>query len=316
MNILLSGATGYIGSYMVNYLSQYTPHTIIPLCRKLPNYFKDWRDKFKVVECDVTQLDDLKEKMPKEVDCIIHLAAFNNVRCSQEPKQALIVNGIGTRNMLEIAKDKKCKLFIYFSTLQVYGKELEGNITVDSSVKCFDDYALTHYIAEEYCKMYALHYNLNVSVVRPSNIFGYPIHSKTNRWTLIPACLCMSAYKDNEIRLKGSGKQMRDFVSLYYVGKSIEYLVKEKKDGFNIYNLTSENTFSILEVAKMVQSCAELILKRQIPLICERKYPLEPNQFLAKNNLLGPPKREKVKRELLNEIKKILKMGGKNEELN
>jgi len=308
MDILLTGATGYIGSYMTNYLSQYTHHTIIPLCRKLPNYFKSWKNKFEVVECDVTQLENLKEKLPKKIDIIIHLAAFNNVDTGQMPEKALIVNGIGTRNMLEIAKDKKCKLFIYFSTLQVYGKELEGTITVDSPVKCFDDYAFTHYVAEGYCKLFSSRYDLNVNIVRPSNIFGCPMHPKINRWTLVPTSLCLSAYKQNKIILNSSGKQNRDLISLDFVSKCIKYLIEENNNGFNVYNLTSERLFSIIDVAKMVQSYSKLVLNKDIDLICKSKYPSEPNQFLAKNNLFGPLKREKVQRELLNEIKKTLKL--------
>jgi len=306
MNILITGATGYVGSSLAMYLKKNSSNEIITLCRKLPYYFKDWVDLFKVLEVDVTQLEDLKKKVPKKIDTIIHLAASNNIDTMQNPEKALIINGIGTRNMLEIARERKCKSFIYFSVLQVYGKELQGIITVNSSIKCEDDYSLTHYLAEEYCRMYALRYNINVDVLRLSNIFSCPKHQKIDRWSIVPLCLCMSAYEDNEIRLKSSGKQVRDFVSIYRVIKSIEYLMKEKKRDFNIYNLTSENTFSILEVAKMVQSCAELMLKKRISLICESKYPLDTNQFLAKNNLLGPLKREKVQCELLNEIKKTL----------
>jgi len=308
MKILLTGATGYIGSYLIEYLSKELSNEIIPLCRKLPDYFRDWIDKFEVVECDVTQLDDLKEKVPEEIDCIIHLAAFNDVCCSQKPDQALIVNGIGTRNMLELIKAKECKSFIYFSTLQVYGKELQGNITVDSPVKCFDDYAFTHYVAEEYCRLFSLRYDLNVSVVRPSNVFGCPIHSKINRWTLIPTSLCLSAYKENRIILNSSGKQNRDFVSLYFVSKCIKYLLEENNSGFNVYNLTSERLFSIIEVAKMVQSCSKLVLNTDISLICKSIYPLNSNQFLVRNNLLAPPNKEELRDELLNEIEKILKL--------
>lgn len=311
MNILLTGATGYIGSYMVDYLSKDMSNTIIPLYRQLPDYFKNWKSKFEVVECDVTQLEDLTEKMPEKIDVVIHLAASNNVDTEQMPEKALIVNGIGTRNMLEVAREKGCKLFTYFSVLQVYGrygKEAEGTITVDSPVVCVDDYALTHYVAEVYCRMYALRYNLNVDVVRVSNVFGCPIHPKIDRWSLVPGNLCLSAYKDSEVRLKSSGRQTRDFVSLQYVSKFVELLMKETTSGFNVYNLTSENTFSILEVAKMVQSCAESLLKREVPLVCETKYPLKSNQFLAKNNLLGALKREEVQRELSSEIEKTLKM--------
>lgn len=311
LNILLTGATGYIGSYTVHYLSRDTSNTIIPLCRRLPAHFRNWKSKFGVVECDVTQLQDLTEAVPEKIDVVIHLAASNNVDTEQMPEKALIVNGIGTRNMLEVARERGCKLFVYFSVVQVYGrygKEAEGTITVDSPVACVDDYALTHYVGEVYCRMYALRYDLNIGVVRVSNVFGCPVHPKIDRWSLVPGNLCLSAYKDGEIRLKSSGKQRRDFVSLQYVSESVEHLMKEARSGFNVYNLASENTFSILEVAKMVQSRAGSLLKREVRLICETKYPLRPNQFLVRNNLLGALKREEVRRELSSEIEKTIKM--------
>ncbi len=308
MKILLTGATGYIGSYLTEYLNKEISNEVIPLCRKLPDYFKDWRNEFEVVECDVTQLDDLKKKISEKIDCIIHLAAFNDVISSQEPEQALIVNGIGTRNMLEIAKERGCKSFIYFSTLQVYGKELQGTITIDSSIECADDYAFTHYVAEGYCKMFSSRHGLNVSVVRPSNIFGCPVHPKIDRWTLVPATFCLTAYEKNEIRLKSSGKQNRDFVSLEYISKCMESLIEENKSGFNIYNLTTETLFSIVEVAELVQSCAKSILRKNIELICESEFPLASNHFLARNNLLTSPKKEEVQDALSSEIEKMLKM--------
>ena len=308
MKILLTGATGYIGSYLTKYLSKEASNEVIPLCKKLPDYFRDWKNELEVVECDITQLDDLKEKVPEEIDCIIHLAAFNDVLCSRKPEQALIVNGIGTRNMLEVAKEKRCQSFIYFSTLQVYGKDLQGTITVDSPIKCVDDYAFTHYVAEEYCRLFSSRYDLNVSVARPSNVFGCPIHPKINRWTLVPTSLCLSAYEKNEIRLKSSGKQNRDFVSLKFISKCMESLIEENKSGFNVYNLTSETLFSIIEVAELVQSCAKSILNKNIKLICESEFPLESNHFLVRNNLLSPPNKEELRDELLNEIEKILNL--------
>lgn len=306
MKILLSGAAGYIGSFLTRYLSK--DSKIIPLCRKLPDYFRDWGEKFEVVECDVLELDELKKRITEKIDYIIHLAAFNDVRCSQQPQQALIVNGIGTRNMLELAKERGCKLFIYFSTLQVYGKELQRTLTVNSPIKCADDYAFTHYVAEGYCKMFSSLYNLNVSIVRPSNIFGCPLHAKIDRWSLVPACFCLSAYKKNKIRLKSSGKQNRDFVSLEFISKCIKFLIEENNSGFNVYNLTSENLFSIVELAKLVQSSAKSILNKDIELIRESRFPLEPNHFLAKNNLLRPLKKKEVQSDLSSEIEKTLKL--------
>ncbi len=308
MNILITGATGYIGSSLAMYLKKNSSNEVITLCKKLPYYFKDWKDLFKVLEVDITQLEILKKKIPKKIDTIIHLAASNNIDTMQNPEKALIVNGIGTRNMLEIARERECKLFIYFSVLQVYGKELQGIITENSSIKCEDDYSLTHYLAEEYCRMYALHYNINMNILRLSNVFGCPIHHKIDRWTLVPSCLCLSAYKQNKIILKSSGKQKRDFISLNFINKCISYLIKEYNIGFNIYNITSGKLFSIIEIAKMVQLCSKLLLNKDIELICKSEYPLKSNHFFVRNNLLFPPNEEELKDELLNEIEKILKL--------
>ncbi len=308
MKILITGATGYIGSCLTEFLSKEGSNDIIPLCRKLPNHFMDWKDKFEVIECDVTLLNDLKKSIPKKIDIIIHLAAYNNVDTEQMPDKSLIVNGIGTRNMLEIARDRGCRTFIYFSTLQVYGKELEGNYSIETPVNCFDDYALTHYIAEEYCKMFSRRYNLNVNVVRPSNGFGCLVHPKIDRWTLVPACFCLSAYERNEIRLKSSGKQNRDFISLRFMIRCIEYLIENEQRGFNIYNITSESLFSIFEIAKMVQSCGKSILNKDIDLICENKNPSHLNKFFVKNNLLTPPNREEIHNNLYKEIEKIFEL--------
>jgi len=272
MKILLTGATGYIGSYLTEYLSENTSHEIIPLYRKLPKHFASWSDKFNGVECDVTKLVDLESRIPSQIDCVIHLAAFNDIDCNRIPDQALIVNGLGTRNMLEIAQKRGCPSFIYFSTLQVYGKELEGTITIDSPVNCSDDYALTHAIAEKYCEMFALRHNMNVNIIRPSNVFGCPLSLEIDRWSLVPGCFCLSAFEKNEIRLKSSGKQIRDFISLEFLSKSVKSLIEQERQGFNILNLTSEELFSIVDIASLVRSQAKLTLGKDIDLICKSEH--------------------------------------------
>lgn len=307
MKILLTGASGYIGSYLTKYLGKEESFEIIPLCRELPEYFEEWKNEFEVMECDILNFNELKDAIPDDIDCIVHLAAFNDIETANNPEQALLVNGIGTRNMLEIAKIKQCKSFIYFSTLQVYGRELSGTVTVNTPTKCENDYSLTHLVAEEYCKMFSLH-GLNVSIVRPSNIFGCPVHPMINRWTLVPSTFCLSACEKNEIRLKSSGMQNRDFVSLEYIGKCVKHLINidEYESSCKTYNISSESLFSIIDLAKIVQSCSKLILNADIDLICESKYPIDSNKFIVKNNLVNPPNKDDLQNELVNEIRKII----------
>ncbi|MFX0025179.1 MAG: NAD-dependent epimerase/dehydratase family protein [Candidatus Hermodarchaeota archaeon] len=304
--ILVTGANGYIGSYFVeNYKSR--EFSIIPLVRELPNHFKKWKEQFQLIECDITNLEQLKKRVP-EVDYIIHLAAYNDVLTKIHPDKALLVNAIGTRNILEVAKEKECKHFIYFSTLQVYGKELEGIITPESKIDTHNDYALTHYIAELYCKMFALHFGINVSILRPSNVFGAPVNININRWSLVPLCFCKSAFETSKIILTSSGKQNRDFIDLDQIIKSIDYLIKNYEEGYKIYNISSESTFSIAEVAEIVHTVALSQLNDNIELIIKGNLPHEANKFKVINNLLAPSNKEVIKDRLIQEITKIFKL--------
>jgi len=304
--ILITGANGYIGSYLIENFNKQDVE-IIPLVRKLPPYYEYWRENYEIIECDITELDQLREKI-KDINYIIHLAAFNDVLTKIYPDKALIINGIGTRNILEIAKELECEFFIYFSTLQVYGKELEGIISIESSINTHNDYALTHYVAEQYCRMYCSNFNMNVAILRPSNVFGAPMSVHVSRWSLVPACFCKSVYETNKIVLKSSGKQMRDFIDLDYILKSVEFLIKTYEKGLKIYNITSESIFSINEITKLVQSVAKSELNKNIELIYESEIPLESNKFKALNNLLGPVDEKIIEKKIIKEITKIFKL--------
>ena len=305
-SILITGADGYIGSYLIDRLSN-SDYTIFPMVLELKDYFEYWKDKFDIIECDITNLKDLKKKIPK-VNFVIHLAALNEVYCFKDPEKALFVNGYGTRNMLEITKELKCEFFVYFSTLQVYGKELQGHITHQSEIRAHNDYALTHYLAEQYCKLFTTNYNMNTIILRPSNIFGSPINKHIDRWSLVPACFCKSAIEEKKIILKSSGKQRRDFITLNYVYSVINFLLKNFKKGFNIYNITSETTFTISEIAELVKETIQNEFNYEIELKYESEFPMVTNKFKVENNLLPPLKKDIIIESFISEIKKMVNL--------
>ena len=302
--ILITGASGYIGSYIVENF-QPNDFELIPLVRRLPDYFKYWKNKFNLIECDLLDIDCLRKSI-KEIDFIIHLAALNDVETKLNPEKALLVNGMGTRNILTIAQEVGCNKFIYISTLQVYGKELEGTININTPVNLHNDYALTHYLAEQYCKMFHIAHNMNITIFRPSNIVGSPVNVNVKRWELVPNCFCKSIFENNEIRLRSSGKQQRDFINLSYLLKSLIYYINNFERGFHIYNISSENTFSISEIAEQVIEIGSEFFKTKNELVYENDMPLKPNNFRVINNLLGPIKKEKMKENFKVEINKIL----------
>jgi len=131
-NILVTGGAGFIGSDLINKLinnknfqvtcldnfdSFYDPaikrKNISPFLTK-PN--------FKLIEADIQDFEQLKEKLKKPFDLIIHLAAKAGVQPSlKDPKTYTEVNILGTQNLLELTRGLNCKKFIFASSSSVYG---------------------------------------------------------------------------------------------------------------------------------------------------------------------------------------------------
>jgi nucleoside-diphosphate-sugar epimerase len=122
----------------------------------------------------------------------------------------------------------------------------------------------------------------------------------------VPATFCKSAVEDGEIRLRSSGRQSRDFVSLDYICDAVDRLLKSPGSGYNVYNVTSENTITIWEVAKVVEQAATDVLQKEIELSRKDDQPESSNEFTARNNLLLPPQEDEVFSKLDEECRKMV----------
>ena len=84
---------------------------------------------------------------------LIHVATANDV-ISKSSIKGIELSSIGTKNMLDFALKNNIPKCIVFSTLQVYGTELTGDIDESSPVHFQNDYGLNHLIAEMYAEQY------------------------------------------------------------------------------------------------------------------------------------------------------------------
>jgi UDP-glucose 4-epimerase len=101
------------------------------------------------------------------------------------------------------------------------------------------------------------------TIIRLSNSFGYPADPFVKRWSLAFNDMCLQAVLSNKIVLKSSGKGHRDFITLTDVSRAIVHLFKtddyEKPNQDLTFNLGGENSLSILDVAKKVAFRAEQV---------------------------------------------------------
>jgi len=110
MRMLVTGGFGYLGSHLSNYFLN-KGHRVKILSRTIHPELSEWSRQFEVVIGDVSEYSSI-ENCCQGIDVVIHTAALNEVDCRVKHKEALLVNGYGTRNLLEDAFRNKVKKFI------------------------------------------------------------------------------------------------------------------------------------------------------------------------------------------------------------
>ena len=157
------------------------------------------------------------------VDYVLNQAAWGSVpRSIEMPLFYANNNIIGTVNMLEAAKTKGVKKFVYASSSSVYGDEpnlpkregREGNL--------LSPYALTKRVDEEFAKMYTKFYGLDTYGMRYFNVFGKRQDPNGAYAAVIPKFL-KQLLNDEVPTINGDGKQSRDFT---YVENVVEANLK------------------------------------------------------------------------------------------
>ena len=279
MNILLSGGSGFIGSFFLKKFIE-KKISIDLISRKIPSDLNN--KQVLIYDLDITQPQSLT--FQKQYNTFIHLAGANDID-SKNSFDAILKTTLGTRNCLDFCIKNNIKNFIYFSTLQVYG--YNNQITESSKISCNNDYAMTHYFAEKYVRMFKQH-GIDFIILRPSNIYG-TFESKTvDRWSLVPGCFCKDAKTNARITLMSSGKQKRDFISLEDVFGFTLHLINNFELFKNeIYNLSSGDVHSILELAELVKARYEFIFNTRCDLITESKIPEHYDEYNISVNKLN-----------------------------
>ena len=305
MNILISGATGYIGTTLVKLLIE-DGVKIGAINRAVSAHFQSFENDVDIYTADIS--NELTVDLKKQYSLFIHLAAANDVD-SANTHTALNVTALGTRNSLEFCKRNNINKFIYFSTFQVYGK-VENEMTENTVLQPVNHYAITHKFAEDYVKMYAATSEINYIILRPTNIYGSPLYKKIDRWSLVPNCFCKEAFEKQKITLFSSGKQVRNFISLsdtIGVTKELSFRFDEFRN--KTINVSSDNSSSIVEIAKIVQQQYELLFNKKCDLEIKSSLPELPNKFSINRDIISLLNYEFDNREAIKpEINKIFQL--------
>jgi len=238
---LVTGGAGFIGSnlceailsmgYKVRCLDNLSTgkQANVDLFIDNPNYT--------FIKGDITDLETCMNACDG-ADYVLNQAAWGSVpRSIEMPLYYEEVNIKGTLNMLEAARQKGIKKFVYASSSSVYGdhpvlpkKEgQEGNL--------LSPYALTKRVDEEYAKLYKKLYGLDTYGLRYFNVFGRRQDPNGAYAAVIPKFIKM-LLNDEVPTINGDGKQSRDFTYIENViDANLKACAAPEESAGDVYNV-------------------------------------------------------------------------------
>ncbi len=257
--VLVTGATGLIGSTVVNALL-YTNEqknlclTVLALVRNIEKAKTRFSDNksLKYVVGTVENLPVISEN----VDYIIHGASQTASKAFiQQPVETIITAVNGTMNLLELAKSKNVQGMVYLSSMETYGHPQKGHKVKESdagalsSLDVRNSYPIGKQQCEALCCAYASEYDVPVMIVRLTQTFGPGVDYNDNR---IFAYFGRCIIEKNDIVLKTKGETERDYL---YTGDAVTAILSVLLNGEKgtAYNAAEEETYcSIAEMAEML----------------------------------------------------------------
>lgn len=275
MKFIITGANGFIGSYLSHYLLK-NGHQVIGISRK---FFPEIREKLsgaELIEADVLAADF--DKLNLSADVLIHLAASNDI-ISKNISKGIELSAVGTVNTLKLAVNNKIPKFIFYSTLQVLGTELSGSYNNQSKVNPENDYSMNHVFGELYAEMYARKFGLKVVVLRPTNIYGRFLTPEIDRWTLVPGCFIKEALNSGTITLLSSGKQYRNFISLEELSYCTENISLNMSSMYETVTVSSSQYSRIVDVAELTKNILTEKFSKKVDLLIKSELPASPVKF-------------------------------------
>lgn len=245
--VLVTGGAGFIGSHVTRALLEDGADVTI-----VDDVFAGQREhvpdgaRFHKVDIRTDEFSELV--LESEPGVIVHLAALHYIPyCNDNPEETFDVNVMGTRNLLEAARElDDLQRVVYASSAAVYPPRDDGHSETDDPGP-MDIYGRTKLVGEDLLEYFHAQTDIPSTSVRLFNVYG---PNETNPH-LIPAILEQLEDGNRSIEL-GNLSPSRDFIYVGDVADGFVTLATEVTEGYNVYNVGTGEAYTVREVAEKV----------------------------------------------------------------
>jgi NAD dependent epimerase/dehydratase len=213
LNILITGADGFIGSHLTEALVRaghkvraFVLYNSFNSLGWLDHCAHDVKDQFEVFAGDIRDPHGVKTAM-KGCDAVLHLAALIAIPYSYHSPDTYVDTNIkGTLNVLQAARELGVKRVVHTSTSEVYGTARFVPITEEHPLQGQSPYSATKIAADQLAYSFYASFGLPVVVARPFNTYG----PRQSARAVIPTIITQIANGSRQIKL-GAVTPTRDF---------------------------------------------------------------------------------------------------------
>ena len=246
MNIALIGASGFVGTRLLDLLKESTDYSLRNIDLLSSHFFNE------ITEIgDVRDVEQMKQKL-NGADVVVLLAAQH--RDDVTPTSLYYDTNVGgMKSTLEAMEYNGIKRLVFFSSVAVYGLNKQ-NPNEDHQKDPFNHYGKSKWEAEQVVQeWYKTHNDWNIDIIRPTVIFGE--RNRGNVYNLL------HQISGGKFLMVGKGNNKK---SMAYVGNIVafvKYMIDNVKDGYNVFNYIDKPDFTMNELILHI----EKVLKKRIP---------------------------------------------------
>ncbi len=252
MNIVITGGSGFVGSYLCEKLIN-DGHKIIVIDNLLTGSTENINDllnneNFSFIEQDVQDHIEIEDK----VDYVLHFASAASPKAyTEHPVNTLKAGSLGTINTLGLAKKHSAE-YLLASTSEVYGdplispqnEEYWGNVNPNGERSMYDE---AKRFAEAAVATYSRSYGLKTKIVRIFNTYGPRMQLNDGR---VVTNFIVQALRNENITIYGDGTQTRSFS---YVEDTVAGIISlMNSTEYDVFNIGNPNEMTVGKLAEKI----------------------------------------------------------------
>lgn len=244
--VLVTGGAGQIGTHMTEVLAEDNEVVSVDDLSKGRREWVPEHPNVEFHEADLTDASAVAEVVTGDLDLVVHLAALSDVNRGDH-RRVFEDNNEMTYNLLARMEEVGVDRIAFASTSAVYGEAPMPTPEDHAPLEPISTYGACKLAEEALLSVYAHSHDFRVWAFRFANVVG-----PHQRNTVVPDFVEKLLADPDTLTILGDGRQEKAYVHVSDTVEGMMHIVEHATDAFNLYNLGTETTIPVTQIADIV----------------------------------------------------------------